>query len=105
MGIKRFFGIFNKLQLPVFTQLSFRHLIFFSLYITDLVFNIIDQGIQNVLLIDVIISLTVITVAFFPVLITVLPFLAVGPFLMIGDPFPPFVRPFLSMLIPTSVVW
>jgi len=95
MGIKRFFEIFNKLL--VFTQLSFCHIIFFSPYSMDHVFNIVNQHIKLV------ISLTIITVAFFPILITI--FLAVGPLLMIGDPFPPFVRPFLSVLIPTSVIW
>src|SRR6185312_2906582 len=32
-------------------------------------------------------------------------FHVVAPFLGIGDPFPPFHRPFLSVLIPTSVIW
>ena len=71
-----------------------RHLIFFSPYITDHVFNIVDQriklvniAVQNALLTDVIISLTINTVAFFPILITVFP--TVGPFLIIGDPIPP----------------
>ena len=107
MGIKRFFRKFNKLF--IFTHLSFRHLIF-SPFIMNHLFNIVDQGIklviialQNALLIDVITSLIVITVALFSILITIFP--AVGPFFIIGDPFSPFVRPFLSVLIPTSVVW
>ena len=103
MGIKRFFGIFNKFL--IFTQLSFSHLIF-SPVIMDHLLNIVDQGIklvvtelQNALLIDVIPTPFLITVA--------LPILIIIPapcFLGIGDPFPPFYRPFLSMLIPTSVI-
>ena len=88
------------------TQLSFRHLIF-SPDIMDHLLNIVDQGIklvvievQNAFLIDVSISLTVITVALFPILIIIPAPCLLG----IGDPFPPFHRPFLSVLIPTSVI-
>ena len=98
-----FFGIFNKLL--IFTQPSFSHLIF-SPDIMDHLLKIVDQGIklvvtelQNALLIDVIPAPFLITVAL-PILI-IIP----APFLGIGDPFPPFVRPFLFVLIPTSVIW